>query len=854
MSDAAYPPVSESDWLASTTPSAQSKPSSSSSQSARVPHSPYSSAPQRTASTDSYSAPLSHSPSRLYFPTANVPSRTSSAASNQSSAYSSAEYPTRGASLGAATAARDPSPSLPPRDHDQLVEADDHSPATLDSNATSPPLSMPMPMPAPIPIPVSEPPSEAPYGALPLSNTDSSAYSLDAAGSPPPASSSGLGLGFDSPQPSLRGAEATPRFGDGGGGADPPPPALPPRHRENSPRGGGQDGLSPSTNNTAPELPPRQPSLLSIQSRTGGVDTVPTGFDEGALRALCDMDCGTPLLLDRMKQSMTSCREASTFFKKRAQIEEDYARSLAKLAKSSAESYSAGDGKAGSYVSSWLTFLRTHEVVGEHRLKFAAQLSEMSDELTALGKEVDKNRKAAKELASKLEKGLQEQEALVDRARVRFDSAAEDLERLLVLKQGEMVTPSSVPHAGSSHAAGASSKGRSFGKAMSKLKGPKNAAQYAKQEEEVRTRMGQTSDSYRAQVSGAQSLRQEYFQTQLPRLLRTLKENVDELDLGTQYHLSRYAYLLENVLVTEGLTIAPVSPEDGPGLKAVIESIDTREDFKTYMQQYSLNWQMSGHQRGPKREGFEDENFSPVGLAPSQPYANTSPSQPSVAPTFGVDLGEQMLRDGVEVPRVLEKCAEAIELYGLESKGIYRLSGTTSRVQRLKAALDYDTEAVDLLSEENLSDINDIAAVLKLWFRELPEPLLTWELYHAFIDAAKIDNDRLRHIRLHERINELPDPNYATLKFLMGHLDKVAQHESVNQMSRSNLAIVFGPNLLGAPPPQLAHLYPGPGAVSGADGTPQSSGGGGGGGLQDMQWQCKCIETILLHFVEIFVE
>lgn len=710
-----------------------------------------------------------------------------------------------------------------------------------------------MTMPAPIPIPVSEPPPEAPYGALPLSNTDSSAYSLDATGSPPPASS-GVGLGFDSPQPPL-GADATPQFnGDGSGGAD-PPPALPPRHRETSPR--GDSGGGAPTTSTAPELPPRQPSLLPIQSRTGGVDTVPTGFDEGALRALCDMDCGTPLLLDRMKQSMTSCREASTFFKKRAQIEEDYARSLAKLAKSSAESYSAGDGKAGSYVSSWLTFLRTHELVGETRLKFAAQLSEMSDELTALGKEVDKNRKSAKELASKLEKGLQEQEALVDRARVRFDSAAEDLERLLVLKQGEMVTPSSVPHAGSAHAAGASSKGRSFGKAMSKLKGPKNAAQYAKQEEEVRSRMGQTSDSYRAQVSGAQSLRQEYFQTQLPRLLRTLKENVDELDLGTQYHLSRYAYLLENVLVTEGLTIAPVAPEDGPGLKAVIESIDSREDFKTYMQQYSLNWQMSGQQRGPKREGFEDENFSPVGLAPSQPYASSSPSRPSTAPTFGVDLGEQMLRDGVEVPRVLEKCAEAIELYGLESKGIYRLSGTTSRVQRLKAVLDYDTEAVDLLSEENLSDINDIAAVLKLWFRELPEPLLTWELYHAFIDAAKIDNDRLRHIRLHERINELPDPNYATLKFLMGHLDKVAQHESVNQMSRSNLAIVFGPNLLGAPPPQLAHLYPGPTSASGADGTPSSAGGGGGsggGGLQDMQWQCKCIETILLHFVEIFVE
>lgn len=81
-----------------------------------------------------------------------------------------------------------------------------------------------------------------------------------------------------------------------------------------------------------------------------------------------------------------------------------------------------------------------------------------------------------------------------------------------------MITPSSVPHAGSS--AADKSKGRSFGKAMSKLKGPKNAAQLAKQEEEVRSRMGQSSDAYRAQVAGAQAIRQEYFNLQLPRILR----------------------------------------------------------------------------------------------------------------------------------------------------------------------------------------------------------------------------------------------------------------------------------------------------------------------------------------------
>jgi RhoGAP domain len=56
--------------------------------------------------------------------------------------------------------------------------------------------------------------------------------------------------------------------------------------------------------------------------------------------------------------------------------------------------------------------------------------------------------------------------------------------------------------------------------------------------------------------------------------------------------------------------------------------------------------------------------------------------------TFGVDLAEQMTRDGVDVPRIMQKCCEVIEKWGLESKGIYRLSGTHSKVQKLKERLD----------------------------------------------------------------------------------------------------------------------------------------------------------------------
>lgn len=59
------------------------------------------------------------------------------------------------------------------------------------------------------------------------------------------------------------------------------------------------------------------------------------------------IQCGVPLLLDRIKQSMVSCREASVFFKKRAVLEEEYGRGMHKLAKVTAEVYAMNDGKAG---------------------------------------------------------------------------------------------------------------------------------------------------------------------------------------------------------------------------------------------------------------------------------------------------------------------------------------------------------------------------------------------------------------------------------------------------------------------------------------------------------------------------
>nr|XP_018259366.1 GTPase activating protein [Kwoniella dejecticola CBS 10117]OBR81524.1 GTPase activating protein [Kwoniella dejecticola CBS 10117] len=579
-------------------------------------------------------------------------------------------------------------------------------------------------------------------------------------------------------------------------------------------------------------------------------DVVPVGFDEGILRGLCEIDCALPLLADRIKQSIASCKQVAVFFRSRAEIEEKYARSVTELCRTTGEVYSRADCKAGTFVSSYQSGLKLQEQLAQNRIRFSQRLNEMSDELLSLAREGEKMRKIHKDNGARYQGILQESETVMDKAKGRFDATAEELERLLVAKEGESFKDAGMRSSASTSSTSTSANNpgggkRALGKAMTKggllFKG-KGAGSIARQEDDVRARMAQASETFRKAVLESQALRQEYFNFQLPKILRLLKECADELDLGTQYHLTRYAFLYESTLVADGTTLNPMSAADeGPGLKTIYESIDNRTDFKSYMQNYTV---ARGATKGPRRDGPYEEGFpQPIhnpsysSQQQSHNYDNGSsegwvpPGLPaSSGATFGVDLGEQLNRDGVEVPKVVEKCAQAIEAYGLESMGIYRLSGTTSRVQALKNALDKDVDNIDVMSDEWSADINVVSGALKLWFRELPEPLLTYGLYHSFIEAARYENDRLRHIRLHEQVNELPDPNYATLKFFMGHLDRVRRKESINQMSVSNLSIVFGPTLLGAPPEE------------------------GGLNLEHMSFQCKAIETILEKYNEIFVE
>lgn len=161
---------------------------------------------------------------------------------------------------------------------------------------------------------------------------------------------------------------------------------------------------------------------------------------------------------------------------------------------------------------------------------------------------------------------------------------------------------------------------------------------------------------------------------------------------------------------------------------------------------------------------------------------------------FGCDLGEHLRNSGNDVPQVLKSCAEFIEKHGIVD-GIYRLSGISSNIQKLRH--EFDCEQIpDLTRDVYMQDIHCAGSLCKLYFRELPNPLLTYQLYEKFADAVCVTNDEERLLQVHDAIQQLPPPHYRTLEYLMKHLARLATHSSETNMHIKNLAIVWAPNLL----------------------------------------------------------
>ncbi|XP_078265047.1 rho GTPase-activating protein 31 isoform X2 [Rhinoraja longicauda] len=161
---------------------------------------------------------------------------------------------------------------------------------------------------------------------------------------------------------------------------------------------------------------------------------------------------------------------------------------------------------------------------------------------------------------------------------------------------------------------------------------------------------------------------------------------------------------------------------------------------------------------------------------------------------FACDLGEYLHNSSQDVPQVLKSCAEFIEEHGIVD-GVYRHSGITSNIQKLRQ--EFGTEQLpDLTKEVYLQDIHCVGSLCKLYFRELPNPLLTYELYKKFTEAVAAQSEEEQLEKIQNVIKELPPPHYRTLEYLSKHLTHIASFSGETNMHSRNLALVWAPNLL----------------------------------------------------------
>ncbi|KAL4922185.1 hypothetical protein BDW62DRAFT_173140 [Aspergillus aurantiobrunneus] len=652
------------------------------------------------------------------------------------------------------------------------------------------------------------------------------------------------------------------------------------------------DGPAPNTP-SSPGVPPLSAGSAAPSAPGLEVRAAPPVLSE-ELKARLDKviysEIGVTTLLTRLKQSVASARDFASFLKKRSVLEEEHAQGLRKVSRSLYDAAHKSENRQGTYSYGCVELNGFHDRMADHGFQFAASLQQMADNLNELAGNIARGRKQWKHEGLNAEKRVVEAETLAEKAKSKYDSLAEQYDRV---KTGEKA-------------------GGKFG-----FKGTKSVAQ---QEEDL-LRKVQTADSdYAAKVQAAQTARHELITTHRPQAVHNIQQLIFECDSGLALQMQKFGTFNEKLLLGQGLSISPLkegeSAATAKSLREVIQQIDNQKDYHDYVLSHEFSpgavtsEQVQYHRHptlggssapassspqsttqakrqsvvapqpvfqppastqqpqipvqipssgplentqsppypqnpdsysppsfqppyptssGPSPESQFLNQPPPAQKGPFPPSGNGYPSNlnlPPLKPVFGISLDELYARDGTAVPMIVYQCFQAVELFGLDVEGIYRLSGSANQISQMKALFDNDSSQVDYTNPENFHhDVNSVAGLLKQFFRDLPDPLFTSAAYSSFIDAARVDDDIQRRDSLHAIINGLPDAHYATLRALVLHLNKVQEHYTQNRMNAGNIAICFGPTLMGA---------------------------SSGGNIADAGWQVRVIETILMNTFQIF--
>uniref|UniRef100_A0AAV2J3R5 Rho GTPase-activating protein 35 n=1 Tax=Knipowitschia caucasica TaxID=637954 RepID=A0AAV2J3R5_KNICA len=210
----------------------------------------------------------------------------------------------------------------------------------------------------------------------------------------------------------------------------------------------------------------------------------------------------------------------------------------------------------------------------------------------------------------------------------------------------------------------------------------------------------------------------------------------------------------------------PPKPEDGGGHKDSIEEI---EDPKRRNILKSLR--RTKKQRAKPRHSI---------------------SKPIESNYFGMPLSSVVTLER-PIPVFIEKCIHFIETTGLNTEGIYRVSGNKAEMESMQRQFDHDYN-LDLVEKD--FSINTVAGAMKAFFSELPDPLVPYSMQADLVDAFKMNDREQRFQTMKDILRRFPRENYEVFKYVVSHLYKVSQQSKLNLMTSENLSICFWPTLM----------------------------------------------------------
>ncbi|RKF83598.1 GTPase-activating protein [Golovinomyces cichoracearum] len=212
-------------------------------------------------------------------------------------------------------------------------------------------------------------------------------------------------------------------------------------------------------------------------------------------------------------------------------------------------------------------------------------------------------------------------------------------------------------------------------------------------------------------------------------------------------------------------------------------------DNSTSVQTMTTNRNASIDQKNPGGFGL----FKKSSTVPKLSSNGNSISSERPSTLFGSELCERADYEHRQIPSVVTRCIEEVELRGMDIEGIYRKTGGNSQVKTIQEGFERD-EDFDI--SDPALDITAVTSVLKQYLRKLPTPLLTFSVYDRILESTSIEDNRDRCLHLRHTFSLLPPKHRDCLEFLIFHLTRVAVREKENLMSPKNLAVVFAPTIM----------------------------------------------------------